>query len=201
MSFLGGMTAGAGVGGLFGGIGAPIGGLIGGIGGALGLFEEENPNAWAGRYADRLMDKENPFYGNAAKDYYTNLQQTLSAASPTTNSLLGAQMARGGGYKGSMAAANAQRNSQQTRIADTAMRASSSFLNRLYGQGMQMASNLYGIAGRGAEGTAARNASMQNNLIGLGGGLMGNEAWSFQLPKLLDENVNDNWNPPWQINP
>ncbi len=52
---------------------------------------------------------------------YSNLKNTLNASSPTTNSLLGIQMAMGGSYKGSLASANQQRKAIEARNNETAI--------------------------------------------------------------------------------
>lgn len=84
------------------------------------------------------MSYENNFYNmyrqlsNPSSNYYqkaySNLSNTLNAASPTVNSLLGIQMAMGGSYKGSLASANAQRRATETRNAEAAQQGT----NQLY---------------------------------------------------------------------
>ena len=82
----------------------------------------------------QLSNPNSQYYGKA----YENLRNTLNASSPTTNSLLGIQMAMGGSYKGSLAGANRQRRSIETRNSENAMQGT----NQLYVNSQGMAGNM-----------------------------------------------------------
>ena len=82
----------------------------------------------------QLSNPNSQYYGKA----YSNLRNTLNASSPTTNSLLGIQMAMGGSYKGSLAGANKQRRAIETRNSETAMQGT----NQLYVNSQGMAGNM-----------------------------------------------------------
>lgn len=72
----------------------------------------------------QLSNPNSQYYQKA----YSNLRNTLNASSPTTNSLLGIQMAMGGSYKGSLVGANKQRRGIETRNSETAQQG----INQLY---------------------------------------------------------------------
>lgn len=93
------------------------------------------------------MSYENDFYkqfrdlSNPNSQYYqkaySSLRDSLNAASPTTNSLLGIQMAMGGSYKGSIEAARRQREASQTKINESANQGINSLYLNSQGQANQ----------------------------------------------------------------
>lgn len=128
------------------------------IGGMFGR-DTSNPNAQFG-------DINSPYYQVAQQQYFNNLRSTLNASSPGTQSLLALGMSRGADYGGSSYIANKQRQNIMTHNTDAAVQGSQNFLANLYSRN----------AGIYAEGNMAQfqdQNSFSNNLIGLGGGLIG----------------------------
>lgn len=80
----------------------------------------------------QLSNPNSQYYQKA----YSNLRNTLNASSPTTNSLLGIQMAMGGSYKGSLAGANKQRKAIETRNSEAAMQGNNQLFVNSQGQAM-----------------------------------------------------------------
>jgi hypothetical protein len=167
--------------------------MIGGAASFLGgLFSanktnKTNPNQFAyglgqqyQQQANQFLDPNNSFYKNAQSQYFGNLNRTMNASSPGTQSLLTMAMAQGGNYGGSSYIAGKQREQITQKNTDAAGQSANQFGQGLYQQGLGayeqeqgLSAQMYNLFGQGAMQENQNQASFSNELMGLGGGLMG----------------------------
>jgi len=182
--FLGGAGSGAAAGASFGLPGIIGGGLLGGLFGLFGGNDNSNDFAYglAQDYqsqANQFLDPNNPFYRNAARSYYKDLNKTLNASSPGTAGLLALSKSAGNSYGSSQSIATQKMNAILSRNRDAASQSSDRFQGQLFQQGLgaftslqNNAANLYNLYGGGARQQQNLNAGFNNQLLGLGGGLL-----------------------------
>lgn len=184
-----GTALGAAVGSFIPGVGTIIGGEVGGLIGGLFGTNQSNPYGFMKGIGDQYqqqanswLDTNNPFYTAARQSYFGDLSKTLNETSPTTNTLLAAQTAKGGQYGGASYIANQQAQAQMGRNTDAALRGANQFSSGLYSQGLNeynvntnAALQSYNMYGQGAGQQINDQNSFANQFIGLTGGLLGRQ--------------------------
>ena len=148
--------------------------------------------------ANQFLDANNPFYQNAQKNFFGNLNQTLNSSSPTQNSLLALAMSNGSNYGGSQYIANKQREQITQKNTDFAGQSANQFGGQLYQQGLGaftglskdavdmqgLGANMWNAYGEGRAAAQQSNNSFVNSMIGLVGGL-GSSALTGGLSNIL----------------
>jgi hypothetical protein len=168
---MGGAMTGASLGSIIPGVGTVVGAVAGGlVGGINSLFNgSKNP-------LEDFMKEQT--YKFMEQNFYNKFLSTLNKSTATTSSLLANSMSKTGNYGGSSYVANKQRQDIEAKNRQGAQDASADYMGKLYGTGM----NLF------AEGALTKykeDNSFTNEMLGLGGGLMGRQM-------SLNENTNNN---------